>query len=1016
MTRKIAVAHALPETAKERGIKIRLVQGSILSWLFCCCLCLCERSGTAGNLDQKASNLLKNDFLLPASSVIQPVGWMHVGGEKSPGEFPDIYKLLKASETSEKDDPPLETESFCPKNIYEQPQSCLSGGTKKYNMLRSKLWLLKGGKGPGLDNEDGSPNQDVIKAVCCSTAGGDGSAASATGAGVEHVHHVMLDTTHVQGLVLRPEHTLAYVVRCWRSHLHTLQDYVMAHSPVPGPDLLAALLCNDVPHTAEEKSEQTVLMLAVECEQVGTVRALLDAGAWTNQKDSDGASALHYAACVGHTEIMKILLSRGAMVDLQDGEGASALHYAARDGHSEVLKILLSAGAEVDFQCKDGRTALHVAAWGGHVAVAKILLGAGAQVNSQDRSGMSALMFAACTGNMEITKFLLGAGGQAGLSDSNGATALHHAVLGGHVELVKFFWRAGVDVDGQDRNGNTPLHVAAINCQTKVVSVLLNAGAQIDLQNNEGQTVLHLAASYGQVDAVAALVGAGALVDQQDHNENSALHFASASGQPEVAKFLLNAGAQADLPDHDGNTALHLAALYGRTEVVSLLLASGAKFNHRDKYGQTALMKAALGAKVLAVQLLISAGAQINIQDKDGNTALHQVVIGSTVRSWFSIGVQIMVKKVMCDMHTLDFLSEPCMNTIKMDFSSEPYMNTIKVLGDAGIQLDRQNKLGLTALHLAAFGMVDADLLMAILNAGAKTNVQDNQGNTALHLAASHGDLEDNYAAYSAVAVLERLPYANDDKFLPEDDKSPLSTIFPDMDDIFPNMDIFDDVPEVEDEEMTQFLTKAKDMAQLDAPNELLEEAFAQCNAKLEKEQTEKVKLLLGAEVAPDLQNSCGDSALHIAAFKGHLKVVELLLAAGAWVDLQEGELKLTALHLAASEGHADVVDVLLAAGALPDLQDEDCYTALHLAKNNGHVNVVEVFQNFSAAKNKTRRKTGKQSACKCLVCNKRPINRVVVPCGHMAVCDACASKSLIHECPVCQKPATQIIQTFGVV
>jgi len=66
--------------------------------------------------------------------------------------------------------------------------------------------------------------------------------------------------------------------------------------------------------------------------------------------------------------------------------------------------------------------------------------------------------------------------------------------------------------------------------------------------------------------------------------------------------------------------------------------------------------------------------------------------------------------------------------------------------------------------------------------------------------------------------------------------------------------------------------------------------------------------------VAPD-----GDTCLHIAAHRGNLRAVQLLIKAGLSPDRQ-GDMGYTALHYAATP---DVVEFLLANGASMTIQNE---------------------------------------------------------------------------------------------
>lgn len=61
------------------------------------------------------------------------------------------------------------------------------------------------------------------------------------------------------------------------------------------------------------------------------VKALLDAGHDAGEKDSEGITALHWAAMNMHIPICKLLLERGADIDPIGGQlQATPLHWAAR--------------------------------------------------------------------------------------------------------------------------------------------------------------------------------------------------------------------------------------------------------------------------------------------------------------------------------------------------------------------------------------------------------------------------------------------------------------------------------------------------------------------------------------------------------------------------------------------------------------------------------------------------------------------------------------------------------------
>lgn len=100
------------------------------------------------------------------------------------------------------------------------------------------------------------------------------------------------------------------------------------------------------------------------------------------------------------------------------------------------------------------------------------------------------------------------------------------------------------------------------------------------------------------------------------------------------------------------------------------------------------------------------------------------------------------------------------------------------------------------------------------------------------------------------------------------------------------------------------------------------------------KGQAENVVQLInkGAKVAVTKH---GRTALHLAANKGHLSVVQILLKAGCDLDVQDDGDQ-TALHRATVVGNTEVITALIQEGCALDRQDKDGNTALHEASWHG--------------------------------------------------------------------------------
>ena len=104
---------------------------------------------------------------------------------------------------------------------------------------------------------------------------------------------------------------------------------------------------------------------------------------------------------------------------------------------------------------------------------------------------------------------------------------------------------------------------------------------------------------------------------------------------------------------------------------------------------------------------------------------------------------------------------------------------------------------------------------------------------------------------------------------------------------------------------------------------------------------------LLSAGANPNTQTGDdGLTALMQAAISGYEKGTEVLLKAGADVNIQNSN-GITALHCAADRGHLAVCKTLLASGAQVSVTDNDGDTPLDLALNNGHHEVCELLRSI---------------------------------------------------------------------
>ena len=121
------------------------------------------------------------------------------------------------------------------------------------------------------------------------------------------------------------------------------------------------------------------------------------------------------------------------------------------------------------------------------------------------------------------------------------------------------------------------------------------------------------------------------------------------------------------------------------------------------------------------------------------------------------------------------------------------------------------------------------------------------------------------------------------------------------------------------------------------------------------------VKMLLNKGAKVSIADIGGFNALHLAAGRGHLGVVNLLVAAGSNLEATtsddgDGNIGFTALHAAAEAGRLGVVNLLVDSGSnLEAATSDDGSTPLHLAADEGQLGVMSVLIEAGANPNSRR-------------------------------------------------------------
>ncbi|XP_049829204.1 ankyrin-3-like [Schistocerca gregaria] len=395
------------------------------------------------------------------------------------------------------------------------------------------------------------------------------------------------------------------------------------------------------------------------------------------------------------------------------------------------------------------------------------------------------------------------------------------------------------------------------------------------------------AAERGETEELQKLLASGADVGARNWLGMTALHWAALRGDLEAARSLVECGADVDvLTTLLQVTPLHMASLRGFTEMVQLLLASSADPKLRAEGGVTPLHLAALSGQTEVVTALLDAGAEVDARTKTTWLQLSPLHLASTVGN--TAVVQLLVAS-----------------------SADP---------------NARARRGVTPLHLAAVsGRPEA--AAALLEAGADRWATTHDGRTPLDFAKEHGErnMKSLLSAPPAGGGANAAPAATAAPAAARShygDGSPseVTAAPPTAPPCF-----YDDVP-----------YSVKSLWCLSGEGK----RWRLINAAKKGYVKEIQRLLeIGADVGA--RDWLGITALHFAAYGGHVEAVKYLVESGAQVDTLTTFLQITPLHMASLSGHPAVVRALLASSADPRAMAEGGVTPLHLAAGSNDTEAV---------------------------------------------------------------------------
>ncbi|XP_046971528.1 L-asparaginase [Vanessa cardui] len=178
-----------------------------------------------------------------------------------------------------------------------------------------------------------------------------------------------------------------------------------------------------------EKVFSSLLLYAIEHDDVRAVMKMLDMGADVNIQNAEGRTVLHEAILKGNIPIIEYLLKNGANVHLKTRCGETPLLTAIHKDNHTVITLLKQCGAHLaSVDNKPVAEMLSLAARSGVVDKLETLRIAGADLNAMDEIKQTPLHKAVLCNNPDVVKYLLCHGVKTYLPDVLGLTPLDCAV------------------------------------------------------------------------------------------------------------------------------------------------------------------------------------------------------------------------------------------------------------------------------------------------------------------------------------------------------------------------------------------------------------------------------------------------------------------------------------------------------------------------------------------------------------------------------------------------------------
>ena len=377
--------------------------------------------------------------------------------------------------------------------------------------------------------------------------------------------------------------------------------------------------------------------------------------------------------------------------------------------------------------------------------------------------------------------------------------------------------------------------------------------------------------------------------------------------------------------------SIHKAAENGNIEAVKQHLAAGTDVNIKEdnEIGLTPLHYATAEGHKEIVELLITK-TNVNIKNNFDFTPLHMAASQGHKEI-----AELLIDKSANVNAKSSFGSTPLHGAVggpNPNWKGSKDIVELLIVNGADVNAKEKSN-GWTPLHNSVIGRREygkKEIVEKLIANGANVNAEDNRGWTPLKFIYNEDTGSEDCA--EVLKILRKHGGTMGSKLKDAKVKPNSPPI------ILPNISIQNAVFNGNIEAVKKHLDSGVDVNAKDA------QGMAPLHLAAWRGHKEIAEILIakGADVSTKANTSGGETPLHMAAMEGHKEIAELLIAEGANVNAKNNSGWIP-LHDVSFEGHKEIAKLLIDKGSDVNVKGRKMQTALHVSAGRGHQEIVKL-------------------------------------------------------------------------